>query len=409
MRRLPTFLTTAAVVALSCASGIAFFGAWTRGQEADRWPSLDDEPPLAVSVQPAGGGWEALLPLLDLPEGAEERITDTADIEGPPLDPGFWVLVADELDALDALLQAHPTITSPVADITAQAPNLRPLLTLARALCLRGWTSYESSDYTAAVDDMLAADSLGVRLAEGGQDIVAVVVGLSIQQLALVELEELLAVTDDPAAHQRAAAGLADHQRDATQIRRAALIECRGFEVMFRDFEDNPALISQTAPPSEPAPEPGVLDRLNAMRYDADATIAQHRRNCRAQDAWLAEPPATRTPEPPDVMPDIPEASAYNRIGLTLLTIAAPSMDLVVDREHRVVLQRSGLRLLTAARRYAYDHGGQLPADDAALVPDYLPAPLPDPFTISPLSIDGGRIQTGDPEHSWAVELPEGR
>ena len=397
---------------LGCA-GVIALGSWSRGQEADVWPDIADEPPLDVAdLQEPDAGWHALEPLLaGISSDDRDILNDTVSVEGPPIDPGFWVRIADQVEAIDDVLQ-NPTITSPgVRKIDDPLPAFVSLVGITEGLCLRGWTSHASSMYAEAVDDMLAADALGKKVADGAQTLIGVMVGLRMQSIALQELEELLAVTPDPAAHARAEAGLAAQAAAEGLVVRAVLRECNMMESMYRDLGDNPALLSETTSigedPNDDVPEPSALDRLAALRYDADATIAQHRRNCRAQQDWLGLPPNARGAPPPLLPPELSDSAAYNQIGRVMLEIGAPSFDGYVDEEHATRLRRSGLRLLTAARRYADDHDGTLPSDERALVPDYLPSPLADPFSVSELAIADGRIQTGHAELTWAVTLPE--
>lgn len=347
------------------------------------WPTTAEEPPLEVSppAQPSPG-WatlEALLPTIS--SDASYSIMSSVMTEGPPLDPGFWAPLADQLDTLEPLLSA-PLISPAAAEIDDEGPPLPPLLALGRSLSLRGWTSYESSMLMEAAADMLAADQLGQQLIAGGQTMAVVMYGYLIQDEALTELTELLALVDDPAVHALAAERLQQQATEPGRVRDVMLRECRLFEAMFQE------------------------PRQGGAQYDADATVAQHRRNCRAIAAWMEEPPAVRGPLPSNLPPGVSEGSGHNALGVTMLNMVTPAYDTMIDREHATRLHRDGLRLLTAARRHAFAHGGVLPSRAEDLVPDYLPGPLSDPFQIAPLEIRDSRIVTGDPEQAWAVVMP---
>ncbi|MFT4979534.1 MAG: hypothetical protein ACI8S6_005445 [Myxococcota bacterium] len=397
---------TAAAVVL-CASGVTWQVRRTQAESAARWPTPADEPPIDVlPLRPTDDGWRALEPLLaDIDREVEEDLREAIMTPGPLIDPGGWVAVADQLDGLDEAL-VHPTITSPgIETFDDPFPELGEVLSLGRALCLRGWTSFESGMYTEAIDDMLATDLLGRRIAAGGQTVISVMTGVALQDIALTELDELLAVIPDPEAHAHAAAGLAV-ERSASRVRDVLLRECIMFEQVFSQFETNPALLTQTAGPDGEVSEPGIAAQLNRFRYDHDATVAQLRQNCRREHDRLALPSGERGERAP-LVPQGAEGELYNQIGCALLGMGGPDYGVMVDRELRAQLHRDGLRLLTAARRHALAHDGQLPASSAVLVGTYLPGPVIDSFTGAPLEIVGGVIQTSQLEREWTVTVPE--
>jgi hypothetical protein len=354
-----------------------------RGESAAQWPSTADEPPLEVPpLSPESQTWATLKTLL-ASISAEDgyQIMSSVMTEGPPLDPGFWAPIADELDALEPILEA-PLVSPGATDINGVSLELPPLLALARGLSLRGWTSYESSMLTEAAADILAADRLGQQLVMGGQTVAVVMYGYLLQDEALTELTELLDLVDDSDVHALAAERLTQQATVPGRIRDVMLRECALFESMFSETSQG------------------------GQDYDADATVAQHRRNCRAVAAWLEEPPAVRGPLPDNLPPGVSQGTGHNALGVTMLNMVNPAYDRMIDREHATRLHRDGLQLLTAARRYAYDHDGTLPSSTEVLVPEYLPGPLSDPFQITPLAIQDGRITSGDPEQAWAVAMP---
>lgn len=64
-----------------------------------------------------------------------------------------------------------------------------------------------------------------------------------------------------------------------------------------------------------------------------------------------------------------------------LASIFLPSIDRVAKHHYRILADRRLAAVCLAARLYAIDHGGQLPAKLEDLVPDYLPAVPLDPLT----------------------------
>ena len=98
----------------------------------------------------------------------------------------------------------------------------------------------------------------------------------------------------------------------------------------------------------------------------------------------------------------------YNTAGVELLKVVSIEGSVnIADTEREVELQRGVLRLLTAARLYAFTRSGELPSRADDLVPEYLPAIPRDPFTGEALEIASGQIETSRDEQVW-VTLPAG-
>jgi len=363
------------------------------------WPSLDEEPPLAVpqAASPTDS-WLALEAVMSaVPMEHRDRIRDALEEEGMPAERGIWVLAADQVEALSNVMESS-SIVSPTRSLASEEPqpSLIPLLPLAQAQILRGWDSYDGGEPIEAAEDMLLADRLGQQLVNGSQSLLMSVIGHSIQTEALAELQELLSLVHEPSVHALAAERLPLQAPQEGSLRAALLRECANIEALLL-APDQSALAVLSGGPSE---------RLVGMLYDVDATVAQHRRVCRAADAWAALLPVERGQPPTSIPEGLSEVVTYNITGVKLLQMLSMDGSLnMVDGEREGQLRREVLRLLTAARLHGFAHSGQLPAGADALVPEYLPTVPLDPFTGAALEIASGQIETSQGEAVW-VTLP---
>lgn len=298
-----------------------------------------------------------------------------------PSELELWIDLADQLDALVPLV-AQPALVSPGGE---PLESLVPLLSLANAQLLRAWECHSVGDELEAVEDMLMVDRLGQLLTAGSQSLIMTMIGIKVQSTALEELGELLARTRDPGAHALAAERLPLQASPDDAFRLALLRECHVNEALLQQPFQNQGLPY------------GVRDlgSLERWQYVRDATVAQHRRSCRALDRWAGLRPSERGPDPCPIPEGLPELVTYNGTGIQLLKAlhlsAAPRL---LDRALDVHLQRAGLQLVTAARRDGLARVGQLPESAERLVPVYLPAVPVDPFTGKALEIQSGQIQS---------------
>jgi hypothetical protein len=88
---------------------------------------------------------------------------------------------------------------------------------------------------------------------------------------------------------------------------------------------------------------------------------------------------ATQPPIPPEVLDSI--------FRHALAKMVMPSFDRSAVTEFRSTADRRITAIALAARRYALDHGGKLPAKLDDLVPTYLPAIPADPFATGGATI----------------------
>ena len=316
---------------------------------------------------------------------------------GLPEEAEVWRKASESLQALSALGEASP-IVSPPRGPTSQASqtDLFPLITLAQAQMLRGWDRHRGGDAGKAAEDMLQADRLGQRLADGSQSPFMSVIAAAIQRQALGELQELLSVSYEPSVHSLV----------AERLPRQAPQEARFRAVLERECSDIEALLMDPLQSAEVVGGPLGSKSLPSIFYDRDATVAQHRKWCREADAWMALPPEQRA-DPPSYLPEgISETLAYNRVGIEYLKVVSPEGALrMAGHIPEARLQRDVLRLLTAARLYGYANDGELPAEANALVPEFLPSLPLDPFTGDELEIEHGEIE--DSEGEWLeITLP---
>jgi hypothetical protein len=375
---------------------LVFHQAW----QASYWPSIDDEPPLGVpQAEAPTDSWFALEAVMSaVPMAYADAMRYALEGHGLPKETEVWRMASDSLQALSALREASP-IVSPPRGPTSQGSqaDLIPLIPLAQAQILRGWDRYSGGDAGKAAEDILQADRLGQRLADGSQSPLMSLVGGAIQGQALRELQELLSVSYEPSVHALV----------AERLPRQAPQDDRFRAVLQRECSDIEALLMDPLQTAEAVGGPMDSKSLPSVLYDTDATVAQHRKWCREADAWMELPPDPRG-EPPAYLPEgISETLAYNRTGLEYMKVVSPEGALrMAGHLPEARLQRDVLRLLTAARLYGYANGGQLPAEAGALVPEFLPSLPLDPFTGDDLEIEHGEIE--DSEGEWIeITLPK--
>jgi len=367
--------------------------------QANSWPSLDEEPPLAVpQVAAPTDSWFALKAVMAaVPMEHRDRIQAALKGKGMSVDRGVWALAADQVEALSSVMESS-SIVSPTRTFANKdsQPSLIPLMLLAEAQILRGWDRYDGGDNIEAVKGMLRADRLGQQLANGSQSLLMSVVGYSIQEKALKALQDLLFVAHEPSVHALVAERLPLQAPQADRFRASLLRECANSEALLLDPLKTEAAV----------PEARGSKRLPGILFDRDATVAQHRKWCRAADAWLALLPAQRG-RPPAYLPEgLSKVLTYNAIGLEYLKVLSLEGYLnMAESVRERQLHREVLRLLTAARRYAFAHSGQLPARADLLVPKYLPSVPLDPFTQAALKIASEQIKGSRGEPVW-ITLP---
>ncbi len=369
-------------------------------RQANAWPSINDQPPLAVpQVQVPTDSWLALKAVMAaVPMQHSDRIRKALQEKGIPVDRGSWVLVTDQLKSL-ASLMGKPAIVSPIRKIGSEDSqlSLMPIIVLAQAQLLRGWDRTEGGDMLAAARDMLLVDRFGQQLVSGSHSLMMSVVGYSIQEMALKSLQQLLFIAHEPSVHALVSERLAVQAPPEGHLRQGLLRECAHSEELLLDPLKLADVDVRDAWASKGLP--GTL-------FDQGATVAQLRKWCRAADAWLALLPAQRGRSPSTRPHGLSAALTYNVIGIEYLKIVSPEAHLhAAEAIHEQALHRRIISLLTAARRYGFEHSGELPERAEQLVPEFLTSVPLDPFTGKALKIEAEAIKTSRSEQVW-ITLP---
>ena len=368
-------------------------------RQANAWPSLDDQPPLAVPpVASPTDSWFTLKALMaTIPMEHQNRIKEALKEDGLPAEREVWILVTDKLEALSAVVASSP-IVSPTREFGSEGSktSLVPLLSLARGQILRGWNRYGEGDAIEAVEDMLLADRLGQQLVDGSQSLMMSLFGYAIQAEALKELEELLFLAHEPSVHRLVAERLPRQAPKEGGLRAMLLRECADTEALLLDPVQSEAAVR----------EAWGSKSLPGMLYDMDATVAQHRWWCRSAISWAERLPTQRGASPTYLPEGLSEVLPYNGIGIQLLKVVSVEGTLgSLDSLREGQLHREVLRLLTAARLYGFAHAGEPPARADLLVPEYLPSVPLDLFTGKALKIESEEIKSSRGERVW-ITLP---
>ena len=409
MKRSTLLITVAALLLLPLLGGGGAVW-WQRVEAAKQWPSLEDVPPLLTREPPLDAdarAWSLLEEAIARYDEDIDSAQEQLEAIGLPANSALWATQRVSVARVKQAM-AQPGLRTPYrTHIDDELPDVIPLLHIARNQLLRGWESAESGLLLEAVDDMLLADALGTRLVDGSEELIMVILGMAISELAQAELYELLTMLarDDAAVQARALEGLQTNQPRSTDATvRGVVRDCQLFENTYREMGQHPErLMDEVSWDGEVQPRP-IQSRLAALRYDADATIAQHRRICRATIARMESPPFDRSDayEPP-----IQSSMAYNDIGSTLLSIASPDFSRRADEERRGLVRRRGLMVVIAARLFSLERGS-LPQSLDQLVPEFLSAVPIDPFTGQPLVLEGRTLMTAaavgdEPPLSWIL------
>ncbi len=411
MKRPLTIATIVSLLLLLPLAGGAGIVWWQRGEAAKKWPTLADEPPLELKAPPLPEdelAWKLILEAIERYDADNDGAQEQLSAIGMPPNSSLW---AHQQVSLSRLKQAMTRLglRTPYRErLEDDFPDLLPLMHIGRNQVLRGWESAEAGLLLEGVDDMLLADTLGTRLIDGSEDLIIVMIGIALTEIALEELEEMtdLVAAEEREVFARALAGLLANRPQSTgATARGVARDCTMFEATYRELGESPEkLLSEVSMDGEVTPHP-IQSRIVAFRYDADATIAQHRRVCRAAVSRMESMPYEQEGT---YAPPIQPSGFYNDVGSIMLNIATPSFTRFADQERTADVRRSGLAVLLAARLHVADHG-EVPAELGGLVPEYLPAVPVDPFTGKAMSLTGTVLITGAEDDdgvplSWELE-----
>lgn len=358
-------------------------------QEDARWPSLAETPRVSAPTAGVVGDGRAFEQLRTATELFPVEAPDFNAIlarEGPPSADVLmaWQPFAGRIDQLRALVTETSGLTIPQPEgFDDPGFSLLPLLKVSWAWLLSAWTHAATGAPARGVTEMLHVQALAARLMQGNTGLVDTMIGLAIHERARRELRELLSTfgATDPALYGHAAAGLVPLEPGS--LARALVVEASGVEAM---------LASQL-------PD---MSWVEASGYDAELTRVWYRMHMQRVVDQAVAPRWERTPleRLPLWNPDGGLVQQlHNRTGRILLDLAmADYLNMIAHEDAEVAGSRLDV-LLVAARRFALDHEGALPRSQADLVPDYLPAPLSDPY-------DGELLRLDD-ETVWSVGEPD--
>ncbi len=361
--------------------------------EAARWPSLAETPQVTSRSVPARDDGQAWQRINAACESLPEELPDFSAILEREGIPSADVLSTAapfraHIDSLRAAVTSTEGLSVPLpASWDDPGPQFLPVIRLSWAWLLFAWSSAAAGDPALGLTEMLHVQALGARLTAGDAGLIGTMMGIVIHQKARREILELLAAfgVTQPDLYAQAAAGLVPIEPGG--VARGLVGEARMMEAMMAEQRDS-------------------MPTLEAWGYDDDTTRVWIRLQMKPQVDRAETPRWERVPvEPLPLWSDDGGVvqQLHNRTGRILLSLGMADFGRFVDREDGAVAASRLDILAVAARRFALDHGGALPADQGQLVPTYLPTPLLDPYDGQPLRLEGGS--------AWSVgeaEAPDG-
>ena len=399
MNQLRVILAVGGAAVLGVGAVLGGIG-WTISAERSRWPALSETAPFHADAlpplpDPAAGeqAWAQLSVAIQAytasADGADLR--DVLQGEGrPALDQlGAWRGQAAGLRQLDVFLAETEGLVIPQPEhFDDPLPDLLPVQELARLWLVKAWADAEDEEVALAAEQMLKVCRLGERMMEGDSGLVGVMVGVAVYRMGARELRELVSA-HEAGALDLAASGLTVPDRGG--VARALVAEAELMEALLADPDQAMAGAEATG--------------LSSLTYDPELTQVWYRQQMQPMIDAAAQPRWERE----DVEFALPEAGSalgeklVNPVGRILLSIVTPNYAGMVEREDTARAEGRVLQLWLAARQRARDQEGALPAGQGALVPDYLTAPVLDPFDGEALGIDADAVWS-----RGAEELDEG-
>ncbi len=372
---------------------------------AHDWPT--DAPPLEVPAAPFAedpAALEALLAIVEAtPRPDSQALGECLDPQGapPPAAERLPVPPPPEVQEQLAVLGQASGLRLPLVDLDApERPNLIPALHFARLLLCQAWDKQQAGDADGALLDMIYALRLGALAEHSGGDASAVMFGVAIGQQALDEILQLLD-TEPPPSPERLALLAQELELTAgldSAMAAAVLSDCQLFERFIVSLKDIPSAERKQRMQGMVAASPGA-----ALLFDAPGTIAEQRLRCQALAQAALQPRASRqVPQYERLFEtERPQLLQYldNPLGRLLLDLGGTARGNLLELDDQLLTRRALARAAVAARRYRADHGGELPPDLQALVPDYLPAVPVDPYDEQPLRYDAEQAQISS---AWA-------
>jgi hypothetical protein len=385
------------LVLLATAGGALALRAHVAGGE----PSLDETRPIEPPVATRGGMpdlWAQLQAATSLlrPDPTDRLevlaavgLLAPADLQGRVPQPAA-------IDAIRSLPSDEGTVLVPMPDsLDGNTPDLLPLQRLCQAWLLDAWERASRGDTAGATKDMLGALRTARLLAEGDSGLLGHIVGLSLEQLALTELRELLTgpARADAEALELAASALA-LPRDDSALARGIATEFTSLE---RHFQQLRASSEASSPPWGRLPGAYDPDQTTAwVRVDGQAAVDRA-----LAPRWL-RPKAEDTVRWGEAGGSLREW-VHNPLGRSLYAVAKPELGDFVVRADSVRAQARVLQAWVALQR-ARLHTGALPQTLDATVPAWLAAVPVDPFDGGPIRFENGAVASaGHGAIEWSV------
>ncbi|MEL6348285.1 MAG: hypothetical protein AAFV53_34565 [Myxococcota bacterium] len=366
--------------------------AWNVHQEETRWPALAEMSIVSTAPAPApgnGDGWVAIQRSLAAINSANGAYQAHLSPVGSPETSALTAWTAQEpaIAILRDMLNETTGLTVPMpVQFDQPLTDLTPLEELSAAWLLKGWSDAALGRNDAAIQEMGAVWSLGVRLTQGDGPLEASLVGYAIQEMALQEMGELL---ETPTGRSRrslqfAAAALADQpQRGA--IARGMVTVCRQTEQLLDNVLTSPVLISRRY---------GVSTRiLMDGLYDTEQTMVWNRQRCHDVVRFAAADPVNRKPLTMSTF--WKERSLvhwiHNPAGRQMMAATRPDVEPLVQREDQLIAAAHVRAAWVATQQYQLSHHG---APDALqmLSANGLGDSLTDPYSGQMLRYDGRAI-----------------
>lgn len=311
-------------------------------------------PPVAVAL-PDDGSWPAwkagmeALAAAGADAGALRDLLRSSD--GAP-DPDQTARVAPPPEALAAMPDPLETrgLRVPLQPLDAESELPGDAMAAPYAWIVRAWERIEDPD--AAEEDLLRALQFGVVMQHSGENIVANMVGIHAQRIALTEAGEMIAAGLPASSLERLAGAVAASQRLGPGVGAGIRGNCT---VMADSFE---TLLEQAqATGGQPLPGP-------AVGYSPTRTVSFWLHQCRVALANVELPPEEREP-----IPTPPPLSGLgyvdNPVGRILLQVGAvPSPRFLesvdsLDAERAAFLERVAQAPAAGA---SPDRFGEVPA-----------------------------------------------
>jgi hypothetical protein len=350
----------------------------------------------AGEQDPGEQAWQLMLEAGALNDDAVDWKALWRDVraeEGPPTEEQVATWRADEaaVEKVEAALALGELRIPVPRTLSEEIPDWVVYQFIARAICLRGWEKAAAGDLSGGAGDMLAAVELGERFMGGETYLLPAMVGVAVEGIAISQLDRLMETlaADDRGAHLKAAQAFVGYSEPAAAAARAWGSECQIMENTLRALGEDPE--SVLALEELPFELPGDAAQLEEG-YDVEETLGWHRAFCMASAEAMRQPYIEREPLAPEAVWPAGE-EAGNPIGRQIMQQLYDSDPVsYYEREERLSALLGVRALAWAARAYALDRGGELPADAGALVPGYL-ARLPyDPFGDGPLRLEGDTV-----------------